>query len=291
MDNLTSKEAMPEAQLTPSKSESNVCADETDNEEIAQLSLSPDAKSESNVCADETNNKENARLSLSPDDEVQSNVSADQTNDDARLSLSSDNVDSESNAVADEINNDEPVQNARLSLSPDNVEEQSNPPADETHASRWSLSPDIEEQLDWSVQVQYNYEKYCQYDAAIQPVMINRWTITDSFEQPPASSDRVPLYTRSTSWRSKYGKILYNICDPNSDIKNLADTFMSTYKSDKLTDEYSNNERVKLSDFYFDCESFQPDESETWKSKYSEMSTDSNTLRKRATELLMRDNK
>lgn len=85
---------------------------------------------------------------------------------------------------------------------------------------------------------------------------------------------------------SKYGKMLYNICSPDSDLKPLIDKFMFEYKSDESTHNYSENERIKLADFYCECKEFESDESDIWNTEYETVAASSESIRTMAAETI-----
>ncbi len=86
--------------------------------------------------------------------------------------------------------------------------------------------------------------------------------------------------------RSRYQDILLNICNPESHLEPLVEAFMSSYKSDDSLETYSANENIHLSDFYFDCESFEPEGAWEELGNYRSMCTRSGTLRRRAAETI-----
>ena len=73
---------------------------------------------------------------------------------------------------------------------------------------------------------------------------------------------------------------------PDSDLPTSVSTFEELYMADKELDTYSDKENIVLSDFYFECDAFEPDGSDVWATKFKDTYVDSSTIRQKAMETL-----
>ena len=85
---------------------------------------------------------------------------------------------------------------------------------------------------------------------------------------------------------TRYGVLLNRMISPDSDLPTSVSTFEELYMADKELDTYSDKENIVLSDFYFECDAFEPDGSDVWATKFKDTYVDSSTIRQKAMETL-----
>ena len=81
---------------------------------------------------------------------------------------------------------------------------------------------------------------------------------------------------------SLYGSLLSTIChceDPHR-LQTLAKEFMALYQ--KINLKYQLEEELALSDLFFECEAYYPDDDEVWDTVYADICANSAQLRKAA---------